>query len=134
MSGVTAIEAPTRELQLLDEELMRCVRLRDARRLVETLYAPDAQIHAAGRPPVQGTGALLDFWILSFRDGLVDAKFETSQFEMEHELACGIGRYSFTLERHPGILHTEKGKFVSVYRRQADGRWRALICSLSANG
>ncbi len=134
MPGGTALEANTRDLQLLDEEVMRSVRQRDPERLVEIFYAPDAQVHIHGHSPIIGKPALLEFWVSMFHSGLVDLKVETNQFEMEHDLAYGLGRYWLTRETHPGMLYTEAGKCLVVYRRQPDGHWRAVVESRSADG
>jgi ketosteroid isomerase-like protein len=133
MPTATALEATARDLQLLDEAIMRCVRQRDPERLVSSYYAPDAQLHVPGRPPICGRPAILDFWNQLFGSGLVDVKLETSQWETEHELACGVGRYALTMETHPGMLRVDRGKYAVVYRRQADGHWRAIVDSFSLN-
>jgi|WetSurMetagenome_2_1015567.scaffolds.fasta_scaffold672843_2 ketosteroid isomerase-like protein len=123
-----------RDLQLLDEEFMRTIRQRDPEHLGEFFYSEDSQMLAAGHPPVLGRTAICDYWRKLFSRGLVDLKIETTQYEAERELACGVGRYAMTMETHPGMIHTEKGKYVVVYRRQPDGRWRALVESFSDNG
>lgn len=129
----TALEATTRDLQLLDDEFMRSVRQRDPERLVNLFYAPEALLLAPGQPPVSGRPAILDFWQQLFGSGLVDVKLETNLWETEHELACGVGRCTLTLETHPGMLRVDKGKYVVVYRRQPDGHWRAIVDSFSMN-
>ncbi|WP_321472617.1 nuclear transport factor 2 family protein [uncultured Paludibaculum sp.] len=133
MPEVVALNPNVRELQSLDEELARSVRQRDSERLVELFYAEDAELHFAGRPPIQGKDAIHDFWIALFRSGLVDAKLETGQIEADRNIAYGVGRYALTMETHPGLLHTELGKYLVVYRRAADGRWRAAFDCFSPN-
>ncbi|MGJ5813425.1 YybH family protein [Paludibaculum fermentans] len=133
MPGAVALDPSARDLQLLDEELMRSVRQRDSERLVELFYAEDAQLQIAGRPAIQGKEAIHEFWMALFRSGLVDVRLETSQFEVDRTIAYGVGRYALTMETHPGLLHTEQGKYLVVYRRLADGRWRAVADSFSSN-
>ncbi|MBI4891226.1 MAG: DUF4440 domain-containing protein [Acidobacteria bacterium] len=125
------LDATTRDLQLLDEEFTRSVRLRDTVRLVELFYAPDAQLQVPGRAPLQGRAAILAYYRQSFENGLIDLRRETNQFEAEHDLACAVGRYTRTCEAQPGMLHTIRGQYTVVFRRQGDGHWRAIAESSS---
>ena len=129
----TFLEANARDLQLLDEELMRNVRLRDPERLVDAFYAPEAKVLAHGLATISGRPAIREYWNSMFHAGLVDVRLETGQFETEHDLAYGMGRYTHTIETHPGLLNIEKGTHLAVYRRQPDGCWRALVESFSAD-
>jgi ketosteroid isomerase-like protein len=124
-------DASIRDLQLLDEEFTRSIRLRDVSRLVELFYALDAQLQVPGVPPVDGAEAIKRYYAKAFETGLIDLRRESHQFEAENGLACAIGRYSRTCETQPGLLHTGHGHYIAVYRRQDDGRWRAIADSLS---
>lgn len=127
----TVLDASTRDLQLLDEEFARSVRLRDVSRLVELFYAPDAQLQVPGHPPINGRDAIKGYYTKAFENGLIDFRRETNQFEAEHDLACAIGRYARTCETQPGLLHTDHGQYTVVFRRQGDGHWRAIADSSS---
>lgn len=127
----TILDATTRDLQLLDEEFARSVRLRDVSRLVELFYAPEAQLQVAGQLPVTGREAIKRHYAKAFETGLIDLRREASQFEAEHDLACAIGLYTRTCETQPGLLHTERGHYTVVFRRQGDGHWRAIADSSS---
>ncbi len=129
----TVLDATTRDLQLLDEEFTRCIRHRDPERLVELFYASDAQLQVPGRAPIFGRAAILAYFHQAFESGLIDLKLESNQYEAEHDLACAVGRYAKTVETHPGLLHTEEGKYTVVFRRQGDGHWRAIVDSFSSN-
>jgi ketosteroid isomerase-like protein len=108
------------------------VRQRDSDRLVELFYAEDAQLLMAGRPAIQGKEAIHEFWVALFRSGLVDVKLETSRIEVDRNFAYGVGRYALTMETHPGLLQTELGKYLVVYRRLAEGRWRVMVDCFSS--
>lgn len=126
-----ALDGTTRDLQLLEEEFVRCIRRRDPVRLVQTFYAPDAELLAPGGPAVTGRNAILDWLRRQFDNGLMELKRETNHFEAEHSLACASGRFSLTRETQPGILCTTEGSFTSVFRRQPDGHWRVIIDCLT---
>lgn len=133
MPEAVAVDPNFRDLQSLEEELVRSIRQRDSERLVEIFYAEDAQLFFGGRSPIQGKEAIHDFWVALFRAGLVDVKLENRQFETDRNIAYGVGRYALTMETHPGLLHKELGKYVVVYRKRSDGRWRAVIDCFSSN-
>lgn len=126
-----ALDSTTRDLQLLEEEFVRCIRRRDPERLVETFYAPDAELQVPGHPVVNGREAILAWLRREFENGLIELKREANHFEAEHSLACASGRYSLTRETQPGILCTKEGCFTSVFRRQPDGHWRVIIDCLT---
>ena len=131
MPTVAALDARVRELLLLDEELLRCVRQRDAVRLAEMFYASNTQIHAPGMAPHLGREGAESYWSAMFHGGLIDCRREAVQVEAEHELAWSTGQYHMTMETHPGMLQVEHSRYLTVYRRQPDGCWRVLAESLS---
>jgi ketosteroid isomerase-like protein len=126
-----ALDSTTRDLQLLEEEFVRCIRRRDPERLVETFYAPDAELQAPGHPVVNGREAILAWLRREFENGLIELRREANHFEAEHSLACASGRFTLTRETQPGILCTKEGCFTSVFRRQPDGHWRVVIDCLT---
>ncbi len=126
-----ALDSTTRDLQLLEEEFVRCIRRRDSERLMETFYAADAELQAPGAPAMSGREAILGWLRAQFDNGLIELKREANHFEAEHSLACASGRYSLTRETQPGILCTTEGAFTSVFRRQPDGHWRVIIDCLT---
>jgi ketosteroid isomerase-like protein len=126
-----ALDGTARDLQLLEEEFVRCIRRRDPERLVEIFYAPDAELQAPGSPAVYGREAILAWLRREFDNGLMELKREANHFEAEHSLACASGRFILTRETQPGILFTVEGSFTSVFRRQLDGHWRVVIDCLT---
>ncbi len=133
MPPVPVLDATARDLQLLGEEFSRCIRRRDTVRLVESFYTAEAQLQAAGIPPLVGRQAIGRYFDEAFCAGLIDIRLETNLFETSDELACEAGNSISTYETHPGLLQAEHGKFTAVLRRQGDGRWRVVVHCLSAN-
>jgi ketosteroid isomerase-like protein len=123
------LDGTTRDLQLLDEEFTRSVRMRDVARLVEHFYAPEAQLMVPGRPQCRGRAEIEAYYRRAFEQGLIDFRRETNQFEAEHDLACAVGRYTRTCETQPGLLKTVHGHYTVIFRRQGDGHWRAIADS-----
>ncbi len=131
MPMVTVLEPVARELQQLEEAMVRALRQRQPEQLASTFYAPVARVLAPGRKPVEGVPAIVGFWQSLYGAGLIDIRLESQRVDAEHELAYGAGTFVATFETQPGMLRSDHGKFLTVYRRQADGNWRALEQSVS---
>jgi ketosteroid isomerase-like protein len=90
------------------------------------LYETDADfISDAGR--THGTAAIRDLYrnITSTLDS--DLTFMPKHFEVSGALAVDSGSYTETLvTRATGSTQHMAGDYVTVYRRDADGRWRIL--------
>jgi uncharacterized protein (TIGR02246 family) len=90
------------------------------------LYEPDADfISDAGR--THGTAAIRELYrnITSNLDS--DLTFTSRHVEVSGNLACDSGSYTETLvTRATGTTQRTAGEYVTVYRRDGDGRWRIL--------
>jgi ketosteroid isomerase-like protein len=131
MAVVTALEPVTRELQQIEETMIRGLRQRVPEQLAATFYARSARVLVPGCKPVEGLPAIVQFWQAVFSAGLIDVRLESRHLDAEHELAYGAGTFLATFETQPGILRSDHGKYLTVYRRQTDGNWRALEQSFS---
>ena len=90
------------------------------------LYEPDADfISDAGR--THGTAAIRELYrnITATLDS--DLTFTSKHVEVSGSLAVDSGSYTETLvTRATGATQHMAGDYVTVYRRDADGRWRIL--------
>jgi uncharacterized protein (TIGR02246 family) len=57
---------------------------------------------------------------------LNDAKLNTDDVMVGGDLAVETGSYSMTLTPKKGKAMTDKGKYVTVWKHQADGSWKLL--------
>jgi len=126
MTAVRISDATSRAVLTLEEGFLKLFRQRDAVRLAAGFYSPGARLHAARHPSVPGRAAIAAHWESLFRSGLVDVRREAELTEMEDGLACSAGHYEFTYETLPGLLHQERGRFLTVFQRQPDQAWLAL--------
>ena len=134
MPIVMALEPVTRELQQMEETMIRCVRQRTPEQLATGFYARGACVQTPGQGPVEGLPAIVKFWHSLFRAGLIEMRLESQRVGAEHDLAYGAGTFMATFETQPGILRSDHGKYLTIYRRQPDGSWRALEQSVSFDG
>jgi len=133
MPAVTVLEPIARELQQIEDVMIRSLRQRLPEQLATSFYANGARVLVPGLKPVEGPAAIVQFWRSMFNAGLIDVKLESQRVDAEHELAYGAGTFLATFETQPGMLRSDHGKYLTVYRRQADGSWRALEQSISLN-
>ena len=131
MPAVKALEPVTREHQQIEETMIRCLRQRLPEQLAATFYAHSARVLVPGRSPIEGLPAIVQFWQAVFSAVLIDVRLESQHVDAEHELAFGTWTFLTKFETQPGILRSDHGKYLTVYRRHADGNWRALEQSLS---
>jgi uncharacterized protein (TIGR02246 family) len=91
-------------------------------------YAEDAQMFPPHAPLVTGADAIRATWA-----GLLAApgpglSFESTKVEASRagDLAYETGVYTFTTLDTRGRPNIEKGKYVVVWKKQADGSWKAV--------
>ena len=109
----------------MDHEFVRNVEAKNAEELVNAFYADDAQVFPPGQPLVNGRDAIKQLWG-AFIPLLQRLSLTTTRIEASGELAYGTGTYEMTLAQPDGCTAEDRGKYVVVYRRQADGSYRVV--------
>jgi len=110
-----------------EERWNREYAARDLERLIDH-YAPDATVKLAGAPPLSGR------WIrTSIETGVRDPAFAMTfahdriLVSRSGDLAYSRGHYQLTLtDRQTRQPTTEYGTYLTVWQKQADGRWKVL--------
>jgi uncharacterized protein (TIGR02246 family) len=126
-TAATKHDDAARAIEALDREFERNLALGDPEKLVDAFYAPDALFMPPEKAPIKGRAGILEFWRETLgKAGIKTFKVETTQVEAEGDLACGIGRYSMSLQPPGGEATSGEGKYVVVYRRRKGGEWRAI--------
>jgi len=93
---------------------------------VAALYDNDATVLPAGAAQVSGAAAILDFWANTIAQGIVDHKIEMLEVGVDGNLAYQRGLWSAAVVNAEGQRQTFSGNLHVLYRRQADGSWKAL--------
>jgi ketosteroid isomerase-like protein len=109
-------------IRALDTQFMRLAKAKDAAGLTEAFYADDAQLLPPGAPLMRGKDAIRAFWTEFMKVAGPDVTLETRHVESAGDLAYGVGQYTGTIA---GAV--QQGKYVVVYRRQADGGYKAIV-------
>ncbi len=102
----------------------------DIRTCVES-YSDDAILFLADRPPVKGRKAI-EAALQEYVDaGAKLLPVEQLQIRSSGDIGVCAGTYVFEMPRKSGGATIKQvGKFVTVFARQSDGSWKAVIDSL----
>lgn len=124
-----AKEGAAAAIRAADREFERLANAGDAAGIAANYYTEDATVLPPNSPPVKGRAAIQSFWT-AFMAAInpQDVKLDTAQVEDSGDLAYGVGSYSFT---SGGA--TQPGKYMVVFRRQADGSYRCVADSFGPN-
>ena len=111
-----------------DSALQRAVATRDAERTA-AFYAEDAALLPVAEPAITGRAAIRAEWVKLFAiPGFTNvARLVQVEVSESGDLAYTRGTYASGLTAPDGKPVTERGKWVSIWRRQADGAWRVVV-------
>jgi uncharacterized protein (TIGR02246 family) len=88
-----------------------------------SFYAPDASFYASGMPLIKGPAAIREFMgqLMAMPGFKLEIAATNTQVGAAGDLGYITGTYQLTLAS--GV---EKGKYVTVWRKQTDGTWRVV--------
>ncbi len=93
-------------------------------------YSEDALLFLSDRPPVRGRAAIEAVLQDIAHGGAKLAPAELLEISSSGDLGVCAGTYVFEMPSVSGAAVEQHGKFVTVFMRQPDGSWRAVIDSL----
>ncbi len=102
---------------------------KDAQRFA-SFYAEDAVLMFAGAPDIKGGAAIREAAVGLMKDANFALSFEATAVQVARsgDIAYELGTYTFTMTdpktKKPA---TEKGNYVVVWKKQADGKWKAVV-------
>lgn len=114
-----AIRAATKEWNAAEssKDLEKCV----------SFYAEDGERFATGSPVIRGTAALRDEW-QKYLSSPGTFQWNTSKVEVSAsgDLAYETGRFVVKTTGKNGQPTTTNGKYVCVWKKQRDGKWKVV--------
>src|SRR5262245_37773413 len=109
---------------------------KDAERILSH-YADNGSLEVAGMPIMTGKEAIRGGIKILLSDPNLSLTFDAVQIEVAKsgELAYTRGVYTFiNTDPKTNQRVTEKGKYITVYKKQADGSWKAIQDMNSPDG
>ena len=92
---------------------------------IASIYADDAMAMMAGEPAWNGKAEIMKNGMAMLNAGdFSDVKFTTTSVDVGGDFAIETGTYQMTLTPKGGKPMPDKGKYVTVWKKQADGSWK----------
>lgn len=115
-------------LRTADSALQSAVTARDLPATL-TFYAEDAVVMPLAKPSAAGLDAVRKEWEHTFGiPGFANASRLTGiDVSQDGTLGFTRGTYESTMKAPDGELIIERGKWVSIWRRVANGQWRIAV-------
>jgi uncharacterized protein (TIGR02246 family) len=122
------VSEATNELRSLDAKLERAVNAKDAG-AIAAFYSDDAILMPAAEPVVRGKAAIAEEWkhILAIPAFENESKLGGVEVARAGDLAYTYGSYRSQLMSEDGELVLEPGKWLTIWKKQADGDWRIAV-------
>ena len=116
------------ELRVADSSVSAAIAARDAARTA-TFYAEDAVIMPVAEPIVEGRAAILEEWrhVFGIPGYASNTRLVASTVSVAGDLGYTRGTYESPMLGPGGERLVEKGKWVSVWRRESDERWHIVV-------
>jgi uncharacterized protein (TIGR02246 family) len=126
-SVVTATRsADVRAIQQLEAAWARDIKAKDLEKWVN-YYTEDGSILLPNSPPVTGRDNIRAALRSRVADPNYSLVFHPSTIEVSENLAYSRGVYEITrTDWRTKAPVTDQGKYVTVYKRQSDGSWKAV--------
>jgi uncharacterized protein (TIGR02246 family) len=132
--GETAKDLSQADLRKIDDVTQTAVNAALARDFATwaALFLDDAVVNPPNEPAVKGRAAIRA-WLEKFPP-ITEFKLKNEKVEGRDDLAYLLGTYTMTITPSgaPGPVK-DSGKFVTVVRRQLDGRWLCAVDMFSSD-
>ncbi len=91
---------------------------------VAALYDENATVLPPNSQVLKGRRRIEEFWNGAIEMGVREVALKTIDVEHSGDLAYEIGAYNLKVQPKGGQATTDAGKYVVVWKRQADGAWK----------
>lgn len=120
-------EPNVKSIRELEGKAREAAKAKDLDRYV-SFYAEDAVLLWPGAPTVTGRAAIREFMRVFFSMPNFSLSFETTRVEVSRagDFAYTCGTNKVTLMDSNGKRMNDRGKYLTVYRKQSDGTWKVV--------
>jgi uncharacterized protein (TIGR02246 family) len=90
-------------------------------------YGDDAYLVAPGQKPADGSTAIRQIYATASTDPAFGVEFASDKIDVGGDLAYARGKFTekYT-DRKTGKVMTDSGSYLTVYKKQDDGSWKAV--------
>lgn len=127
------MDESAKALAKLDDAWSAAAATRDADK-VAAFYADDCLAYPPGEPLATGKAAAKKVWAAYFANPSFKISWKSTHAEVSGTLGFTSGPYEATFKGPDGKPGVEKGKFLCVWKKQADGSWKAAHDMWNADG
>jgi uncharacterized protein (TIGR02246 family) len=125
--------ADIKAIETIEAEWVKAIGSKDIEKWVR-YYADDATILLPNAPPVNGKDNIRASLKPRLSDPNFSLTFRPAKIEVSTDLAYVQGAYSSTrTDRKTMEAVTDQGKYLTVYKKQADGAWKAIHDMVSSD-
>jgi len=123
VSVETEASASRTELGQMNRDFAAALNAKDAK-AAAALYTEDAVLFPPGEAMVQGRAAIEEYWRGALESGGVrDVSVETMDARSSGSLGYETGNFVLTANGPDGKPVVDRGRYVELLRREADGKW-----------
>lgn len=94
---------------------------------VASFYADDAVFMQAGQPLARGASAIRDVFAGFMGANKVQLSFTPDRIVQSCDVAYEYGSYTMQITPAGGTAMTDRGNFMTVWRRTANGDWKMVM-------
>ena len=112
-------------LKGLDAEWSKAAATRNAAK-VSAYYDENAVVYPPNEPVAKGRAAAEKAWAGIFADPASKISWKTNTAGADGNLGYTAGTYEASGKGPDGKIGMEKGKYVCIWHKGADGKWKAI--------
>ena len=121
-------------LRKLDDEWSKAAAAKDVEKTV-SYYSDDAVLMLPNIPTLTGKEPIRALWKSMFESPSFSGGWKTTKVDVARsgDMAYVTGTYEFNETDGSGKPITDKGKYVEVWKKQADGGWKCVADMFSSD-
>jgi ketosteroid isomerase-like protein len=123
LAGDPKIEEALRDL---DEQWSKAADAKDIDKTV-SFYSDDAVVMPPNAPRATTKEAIRTIWKDLLTDASISWKTKEVEVAQSGDLAFSNGTYEVTLNDPTGTPVKDRGKYLEVWKKQADGTWKCVM-------
>lgn len=121
------VEAEEAAIRAAEDEALKIAQAKDAERWA-SVYADDARVFPPNALLVTGKEAIRKLFAELFASPGFEIDWEVTRVEVSRagDLGYVVGTHKVTVNDAEGNPVTDRGKWIAIWKKQADGTWKCI--------